>query len=171
MAEHKTDLETVTIRLHVERQSLNSHLGNTANATLRAGITEVLEQLFGTMESYCDSCGRAVSEVTNVRGHFEFIEPPFSNSDQGDHEDVQPPKVVWMDPTSTDADNIICGSICAPRDGGYLNCDIPYIPQANKAEIRAEALREAMQIYRSVASDEAKAEAIIAAQIAKEAEQ
>jgi hypothetical protein len=78
------------------------------------------------------------------------------------------PETVWIDPTSLDMDDMICGSIHAPKKGGYLNCDIPYVPKSKLAEARAETLREAMYTYRSVACDEAKAEILINEMIEKE---
>lgn len=68
-----TDLETVTVAITVDRNSLNQFLGNTSNVTAEAAISEFLETLFTETYGYCDRCGSGSTEQTNVKGHFEVL--------------------------------------------------------------------------------------------------
>jgi hypothetical protein len=211
------DHETLAVRFHVDRNSLNRHLGNISKATLKDGMTELLGELFGTLHSYCDRCGSGTSEETDIRGRFEIIPDPDTTKDTDAaariakleaalraikdcaQEDVvkyiqevdaiacdaldvdadararnrteaaeeYAPETVWVDPTSLDADDMVLGSVKAPKEGGYLNCDLPYVPQHKVVAARIETLRVVMNLYRAVAGDEREAEETIDLQIAQ----
>lgn len=68
-----TERDLVTVNFSIDRASLNTYLGNTANATTESGLSEFLAGLFDSMHSYCDRCGSGTSEQTGVRGTFEIV--------------------------------------------------------------------------------------------------
>lgn len=68
-------LETVTVRLEIDRASLNNYLGNTPNVTIEAAVSELLNNLLSdAFPYYCDRCGTAHLEATGIKGRFAIME-------------------------------------------------------------------------------------------------
>ena len=65
-------METILIKLTIDRDSLNNYLGNTPNVSLKDGISEVFLGLFTGDYGYCERCGSASFEPSEVCGSINF---------------------------------------------------------------------------------------------------
>lgn len=65
-------MEKVTFEFEIDRQTLNTYLGNTPNVTLEAAMSEFLNCLFQE-EYYCGDCGLGVDKPTGVVGWYRPV--------------------------------------------------------------------------------------------------
>jgi len=65
-------MESVLVKLTIDRETLNNYLGNTPNVTIENGVSELLDSIFSEISYYCDRCGTSNCEKTEIIGQFEL---------------------------------------------------------------------------------------------------
>lgn len=66
-------MDEITIKFSVNLKTLNNYLGNTSNVTVERAMTELLNSMFTEQDFYCERCGTAHKEETNIKGSFEVV--------------------------------------------------------------------------------------------------